>query len=98
MSTSPAKLSRSERDAIRILSRETMLEARDAGLLAGPRTEKVSGRFSRALLDRARKRAGATSNTKVLELALVKLALEDSFGVKLLKRKGTLPKDFDLEF
>jgi hypothetical protein len=38
-----------------------------------------------------------TSDTKLLELALSKLAIEDDFGTRLVNCKGSIPADIDLE-
>ena len=45
----------------------------------------------------AKRRAHVTSDTELLELALSRLALEDDFGVRLVKRKGSVRSDIDLE-
>ncbi|MDX2141950.1 MAG: hypothetical protein SFV19_01230 [Rhodospirillaceae bacterium] len=78
-------------------NRAALDQARAAGLLRGPRTDKVGGRFNRALLDKARARTRVTSDTELLELALVRLALDDDFGRKALKRKGRVPAGIELE-
>ena len=46
----------------------------------------------------AKKRAGVTSDTELLEIALSSLALEDDFGERFLKRKGSVDPDLPLEF
>jgi hypothetical protein len=50
------------------------------------------------LLEAAKRRAHVTSDTELIELALSRMALEDDFGPRLLRRKGSLPADLDLEF
>jgi hypothetical protein len=75
-----------------------MSEARSAGLVGGPKDAVIRGRVSKALVKAARKRAGAMSDTELLELALSSLALADDFGEKFLKRKSTVDPDLDLEF
>lgn len=74
-----------------------MSEARNAGLVGGPKDAIIRGRVSKALVKAARKRAGAVSDTELLELALSNLALADDFGERFLKRKGTVDPDLDLE-
>jgi hypothetical protein len=69
-----------------------------AGLLGSSKDARVSGRVSRTLLEAAKKRAHVASDTELLELALSRLALEDDFGVKLLRRKGSIPPGVDLEY
>jgi hypothetical protein len=74
-----------------------MSEARNAGLIGGPKDAVIRGRVSTALVKAARKRAGVSTDTELLEVALSNLALADDFGDKFLKRKGTVDPDLDLE-
>lgn len=74
-----------------------MTEARNAGLVGGPKDAVIRGRVSRVLVKAAKKRAGISSDTELVELALSNLALADDFGEKFLKRKGTVDPDLDLE-
>jgi hypothetical protein len=71
--------------------------AHEAGLLAGANSQ-VGARVPRHLLEAAKARSGIASTTDLVEYALAKIALEDDFGAKLVARKGSLPKDLDLEF
>ncbi|MBA4097248.1 MAG: hypothetical protein C0484_10835 [Rhodospirillum sp.] len=74
-----------------------MSEARNAGLIGGPKDVVIRGRVSSALVKAARKRAGVSTDTELLEVALSNLALADDFGDKFLKRKATVDPDLDLE-
>jgi hypothetical protein len=74
-----------------------MSEAKSAGLVGGPKDAVIRGRVSTALVKAARKRAGVSTDTELIELALSSLALTDDFGEKFLKRKGTIDPDLDLE-
>ena len=74
-----------------------MTEARNAGLVGGPKDTVIRGRVSKSLVKAARKRAGVTSDTELLEIALSSFALEDDFGEKFLKRKGAIDPDLPLE-
>ena len=74
-----------------------MSEARNAGLVGGPKDAVIRGRVSTALIKAARKRAGVSTDTELLEVALSNLALADDFGDKFLKRKGSVDPDLDLE-
>lgn len=65
--------------------------AEDQGLL-GPDQHQLAGRFSDALVERAKQVSGITETTELLTYALIKLALQDDFGDRLLARKGTVPK------
>lgn len=75
-----------------------MFEAKKAGLVGGPKNTVIRGRVSTNLVKAAKKRAGVTSDTELLEVALSNLALEDDFGDQLLKLKGSIDPDIDLEF
>ncbi|HSE75062.1 MAG TPA: hypothetical protein VLB05_11140 [Dongiaceae bacterium] len=75
-----------------------MSEARNAGLVGGPKDVVIRGRVSAALVKAAKRRAGVSTDTELLEVALSNLALADDFGQKFLKRKGTVDPDLDLEF
>ena len=73
--------------------------AKGEGLI--PQTDKdakVSGRVHRVLLEAAKKRAGLTSETALLEYALAKVALEDDFGDLFARLRGSVSRDVDLEF
>ena len=85
-------------DIVRSRHKIVLDEARAAGLLGVARDARLSGRVPSSLIKAAKKRAQVTSDTELLELALSLLALEDDFGEKLLRRKGTIPADVNLEF
>jgi hypothetical protein len=74
-----------------------MNEARNAGLVGGPKDTVIRGRVSKNLVKAAKKRAGVTSDTELLEIALSSFALEDDFGEKFLKRKGSIDPELVLE-
>ena len=76
----------------------SMSEAKNAGLVGGPKDTVIRGRVSKVLVKAAKKRAGVSTDTELLEVALSNLALADDFGEKFLKRKGTVDPDLDLEF
>jgi hypothetical protein len=65
--------------------------AEERGLL-GSKDRQLGGRFSDALIDEAKRVSGITENTDLLTYALIKVALEDDFGERLLARKGRIPK------
>jgi hypothetical protein len=72
-------------------------QARAVGLLGTAKDARVSGRVSASLIEAAKQRAHVSSDTELLEIALSRLALEDDFGVRLVRRKGSIPADIDLE-
>jgi len=71
--------------------------ARGAGLLGGSRSA-IGVRVPGPLIEAAKAKTGVSSTTEIVEYALAKLALEDDFGAKLVARRGTIPKDLNLEF
>lgn len=80
------------------LRRRTVMDtARQLGLLGGE-NGRIGGRVRRELVAAAKKRSGIASDTELLEYALAKVAIEDDFGTKLVRRKGRIGKDVDLEF
>ncbi len=79
-------------------NRATLDSARAAGLLGDAKDARVAGRVSSGLVAAAKKRAGLSSDTDVIEIALARLALEDDFGARLVRNKGSLPRELDIEF
>jgi hypothetical protein len=77
---------------------EVMVIAEQEGLLRGERTEMVRGRMPEALVARAKKRTGITSNTDLIEVALANIAVGDDYAEWLLSRRGSVPPEADLEF
>lgn len=73
-------------------------EARSLGLLDHKNTVGVSVRVPSNLLRTARSRAGVRSSAKLVIIALALVALHDDFGRQLLRHKGTVDPDVDLEF
>ena len=65
--------------------------AEEHGLL-GPKNCTLGGRFSKTLIEQAKGVSGIAETTELLTYALIKLALEDDFGDRLLARKGSVPK------
>jgi hypothetical protein len=76
-------------------NRLVLEQARASGLLGAGKDARLSGRVSKGLIEAAKRRAGVTSDTELIELALSRVALEDDFGPRLVRRKGSLPADFD---
>ncbi|QRM33361.1 hypothetical protein JO965_29920 (plasmid) [Microvirga sp. VF16] len=72
-------------------------EARRAGLLAGERTEHVSFRAPKALLEAAQRETGIMSPTELGILALATLAQPDPAVEYLKKSYGVLGTDHKLE-
>jgi len=75
-----------------------MAIAEQEGLLRGDRTEMVRARIPCALVARAKKRTGITSNTDLIEVALANIAVGDDYGNWLLSRRGSMTPETDLEF
>ena len=76
--------------------RAALDQARAAGLLGGSRNARIAGRVPAKLVAAAKKRAGTKSDTDVIEIALAALAIEDDFGARLVRRKGSIPKGIKL--
>jgi len=78
--------------------RRAVLEtARKLGLLGGE-NRRIGGRVCQDLVAAAKKKTGISSDTELIEYALAEVALEDDFGTRLIRRKGQVTKDVDLEF
>jgi len=77
---------------------EVMVIAEQEGLLRGERTEMVRGRMPEALVARAKKRTGISSNTDLIEVALANIAVGDDYADWLLSRRGSVTPEPDLEF
>jgi|SRR5208283_2449609 len=88
----------SEEEIARARNRLVLDHARAAGLLGPAKSARLSGRVPASLIEAAKQRAHVASDTELLELALARLALEDDFGARLVRRKGSVPPDIDLEF
>jgi hypothetical protein len=77
-------------------NRLVLEQACAAGLLGDVKNTRVSARLPAGLIEMAKKRAHISSDTELLELALSRLALEDDFGARLVRRKGSVAADIDL--
>jgi hypothetical protein len=78
-------------------NRATLESARAAGLLGDAKDARVAGRVSSELVAAAKKRAGLSSDTDLIEIALARLALEDDFGARLVRNKGSVPREINIE-
>jgi hypothetical protein len=78
--------------------REVMAIAEKEGLLRGERTQVVQGRMPRALVVRAKKRTGISSDAELIEVALAHIAVADDYADWLLSRRGIVSPEIDLEF
>jgi hypothetical protein len=77
---------------------QPMQTAQQEGLLSGRRTRLIQAIVPKALLQRAKQRAGIRSASQLLLVALVSLALEDDYADWLLTRRGKLSPEVDLSF
>lgn len=75
-----------------------LAEARAAGLLDGDKTEHVSFRAPKALIEAAKRQSGATRPTELGLLALAMLAQPDPVADFLRKSRGTLGPDHKLDY
>jgi len=72
--------------------RTILLQAAEERGLLRAKDRHMGGRFSEALVEAAKRVSGITENTDLLTYALIKVALEDDFGERLLRRKARVPK------
>ncbi|MCL2713378.1 MAG: hypothetical protein FWD68_01965 [Alphaproteobacteria bacterium] len=73
-----------------------METVRQLGLLRGE-SSRIGARVRRGLVEAAKKTSGIDSDTELIEYALAKVVLEDDFGLRLVRRKGHIPQEIDLE-
>ena len=78
--------------AVPIERRTVLVRAAEERGLLGSKDRHIGGRFSDALVQEAKRVSGITETTDLLTYALIKVALEDDFGARLLSRKGRVPK------
>lgn len=77
-------------------NRLVLEQARAVGLLGSAKDTRLSVRLPAGLIEAAKKRSQVSSDTELLELDLSRLALEDDFGARLVRRKGGIPAEIDL--
>ena len=75
-----------------------MEDARRAGLLDGEKTEHLSFRAPKALVDAAKRESGATGTTQLGLLALAALAQSDPVSAYMKAHYGALGPDHQLDF
>lgn len=72
--------------------------AREQGLLSGGRTLTVRGRMPSLLVEKAKKKTGIHSDSKLIEAALANIVAADDYGEWLLSQRGSVGREVDLEF
>jgi hypothetical protein len=77
---------------------DALFIAEQQGLLAGTRSFTVRGRMPSRLVEQAKKKTGIRSDSKLIEAALANLVVADEYGEWLLRQRGTVSRDLDLEF
>jgi len=92
-----AKLARKAAAAGPTGASAVMEEARRAGLLDGDKTEHVSFRAPKALIEAAQRESGVTRPTELGLLALAMLAQPDPAAKFLKETRGTLGADHQLD-
>ena len=93
-----AKIARSAVSGRRTGASVVLEEARRAGLLDGDRTEHVSFRAPKALIEAAKRESGVTRPTKLGLLALAMLAQPDPTANFLKETRGRLGADHQLDY
>jgi hypothetical protein len=92
------KIARSAAAGRRIGASIVMEEARRAGLLDGDRTEHLSFRAPKALIEAAKRESGVTGPTELGLLALAMLAQPDPTAHFLKETRGKLGADHQLDY
>jgi hypothetical protein len=77
--------------------RMTMAAGVSMGLFSDKDT-RISSRLPSRLVEEAMAKSGITNMTALVEYALARVATEDDFGERLLKREGSVDKRLNLEF
>jgi len=77
---------------------DALTMAEESGLLEGARTRVLRGRMPKALVENAKANPGAKTDTELIEIALAHVATADEYATWLLSRRGSIPRDIDLEF
>jgi hypothetical protein len=77
---------------------DALAMAEQSGLLTGARARVLRGRMPKNLVDKAKANTGAKTDTELIELALAYVATADEYAEWLISRRGTIPKDVDLEY
>ena len=70
--------------------------AQAAGLALDKKDGRIGGRVNSALVRRAKRKSGITSDSALIEAGLLSLATEDDFGRWLAAQVGRLEEDFDI--
>ena len=96
--TAMAKLARKTAPAQPTSASVVMDEARRAGLLDGDKTEHVSFRAPKALIEAAQRESGVTKPTELGLLALAMLAQPDPTAKFLRETRGKLGPDHQLDY
>jgi hypothetical protein len=100
-SSMPARRRKTAREAeagqFKGVAAEVMKQAKASGLL-DEKGSRITGRVSRALVEQAKQRTGVRENTRLIELALASLALEDHFAEAFKSVRGAVAADINLGF
>lgn len=76
---------------------DATIVARKLGLLKGPRATLTVDE-PKALIERAKAKTGAKTDTELVHLALAYVATTDEYMSWLISQRGTIPREIDLEF
>lgn len=92
------KTSYSQKKVVAVGAVTALEEARRAGLLDGEKTEHVSFRAPKALIEAAKRESGVTRPTELGLLALATLAQPDPTAKFLKETRGELGTDHQLDY
>ena len=86
-----------EQDARKFWRRDIIMERLARLGLSRDKSAKLGGRVNPKLLELARERSGAVSDSQLIELALGNLVMEDGFAEAFRAGRGTVDPSLDLD-
>lgn len=84
-------------EARRAWRRDLIMERLARLGLSRDKTAKLGGRVNPQLLELAREKAGAVSDSQLIEIALGSLVIEDGFADAFQASRGTVDPSLDLD-
>lgn len=93
-----ARLAGAHGQAVRATSAAVLAEARSAGLFDGDKTQHVSFRAPKALIEAAMRESGVSTPTDLGVLALAMLAVPDPVAAFMKQTRGALGADHELDY
>ncbi len=98
LSPEAARLAGAHSQIARATSAAVLAEARSAGLFNGDKTQHVSFRAPKALVEAAMRESGVSTPTDLGVLALAMLAQPDPVSAFMKQTRGALGADHELDY